>query len=130
MLNWLRKLWSGNDAGIKEQAPSDALFTRPATWNLVRLLERHQVRYVLVGGYTLKNGLALPLERRRASLIVSSQPNTSGAGFNTTAFSGGRSRTSEKGKPWLENSSALTLPPGRVRPEPPYSRASLFSNSR
>jgi hypothetical protein len=57
MLNWLRKLWSGNDAGIKEQAPSDALFTRPATWNdvldLVRLLERHQVRYILVGGYAL-----------------------------------------------------------------------------
>lgn len=55
MLNWLRKLWSGNDAGIK--APSDALFTRPATWNdvldLVRLLERHQVRYILVGGYAL-----------------------------------------------------------------------------
>ena len=57
MLNWLRKLWPGNDAGTKAEAPSDTLFTRPATWNdvleLVRLLERHQVRYILVGGYAL-----------------------------------------------------------------------------
>lgn len=57
MLNWLRKLWSGSDAGTKAEVLSDALFTRPATWNdvldLARLLERHQVRYVLVGGYAL-----------------------------------------------------------------------------
>lgn len=57
MLNWLRKLWSGNNARIAGQTPPDALFTRPATWSdvldLARLLERYQVRYVLVGGYAL-----------------------------------------------------------------------------
>jgi hypothetical protein len=57
MLNWLRKLWSGNETGTEEHGSSDTLFTRPATWNdvleLVRLLERYQVRYVLVGGYAL-----------------------------------------------------------------------------
>lgn len=57
MLNWLRKLWSGSDAETKAHPPSDPLFTRPATWNdvleLACLLERHQVRYVLVGGYAL-----------------------------------------------------------------------------
>jgi len=57
MLNWLRKLWSGSDAGTKAEAPSDSLFTRPATWSdvleLARLLERYRVRYVLVGGYAL-----------------------------------------------------------------------------
>lgn len=57
MLNWLRKLWPGNDGGTKAEAPSDTFFTRPATWNdvleLIRLLERHQVRYILVGGYAL-----------------------------------------------------------------------------
>lgn len=39
------------------EAPADSSFTRPATWDdvleLVRLLERYQVRYVLVGGYAL-----------------------------------------------------------------------------
>lgn len=57
MLKWLRKLWLGSDAETKAKPPSDPLFTRPATWNdvleLARLLERHRVRYVLVGGYAL-----------------------------------------------------------------------------
>jgi hypothetical protein len=48
----VRKSW-----GTEGEAPSDSLFTRPATWSdvleLARLLERHQVRYVLVGGYAL-----------------------------------------------------------------------------
>lgn len=60
MLNWLRKLWKlrlGNNAGAEAKPSPDARFTRPATWNdvleLIRLLERYQVRYVLVGGYAL-----------------------------------------------------------------------------
>lgn len=39
------------------RAEQGALFTRPATWEDVittaRLLNRHQVRYLLVGGYAL-----------------------------------------------------------------------------
>lgn len=57
MLKWLRKLWLGSEAETKAKPSFDPLFTRPATWNdvleLARLLERHQVRYVLVGGYAL-----------------------------------------------------------------------------
>lgn len=57
MLSWLQKLWRGSDAGTEAETPADSGFTRPATWNdvleLVRLLERYQVRYVLVGGYAL-----------------------------------------------------------------------------
>lgn len=57
MLRWLQKWVLGSEAGKTADAPADACFTRPATWNdvldLVRLLERYQVRYVLVGGYAL-----------------------------------------------------------------------------
>lgn len=56
MLNWLWRLWRRNDSSA-ESVPDNTLYTRPATWKdvleLARLLERHQVRYVLVGGYAL-----------------------------------------------------------------------------
>lgn len=64
MLNWLRRRFR---RGTEPTAPGadvaaaptvePALFTRPATWDdllsLVRLLNRQQVRYLLVGGYAL-----------------------------------------------------------------------------
>jgi len=57
MLNWLRRLWRRSELEPGSSRASEALFTRPATWEdvlaVARLLERHQVRYVLVGGYAL-----------------------------------------------------------------------------
>jgi hypothetical protein len=59
VLSWLLRLLrrrAGAEAEPPVPAPG-ALFTRPATWedvlHLARLLNRHRVRYLLVGGYAL-----------------------------------------------------------------------------
>jgi hypothetical protein len=55
MLNWLRRLRRRTRS---EPAPDTAVaYTRPATWEdvltVARLLQQHEVRYLLVGGYAL-----------------------------------------------------------------------------
>ena len=54
---WLRLTPRSSQTSAQINAPQAALFTRPATWEDVlhtaRLLNAHQVRYVLVGGYAL-----------------------------------------------------------------------------
>jgi len=56
LLNWLRGQHSTSEAEAGPDAV-ETLFSRPATWEDViataRLLNRHQVRYLLVGGYAL-----------------------------------------------------------------------------
>jgi len=57
MLTWLRRLFGGAPAATAPEPDPDPAYTRPATWAdvlaTVRLLNRHQVRYILVGGYAL-----------------------------------------------------------------------------
>lgn len=61
MWTWLSRLLRGTPKPEPDApggaSPEPALFTRPATWDdvlrLVRLLNRQQVRYLLVGGYAL-----------------------------------------------------------------------------
>lgn len=56
MLKWLHRLFaSATQTRTSDETPPG--YTRPATWGdvlrLARLLEEHQVHYVLVGGYAL-----------------------------------------------------------------------------
>lgn len=59
MLRWLLKLFRSTEVQSenKNDRSGAAEYTRPATWEdlllVARLMNKHQVRYVLVGGYAL-----------------------------------------------------------------------------